>query len=125
MMLKLSECSKGLYSQLESRFLQTIAPTCLVNQYVNKTNYCTNCPSACATCVAPSGSCEKCINVFPTVNYAQVTGNNATNLAICGLNSFGCVYRDPYCIGVCGNAVNGGKCQTCLKGTTLTTVTSA
>lgn len=94
--------------------------TCLSNQYPNALSHCTNCNANCATCVGPSGSCQKCVYTPPVIVYPQVNGSA---LAVCGSNTAQCIYRDAFCLGDCGSGLNGGKCQTCLKGSSVTALT--
>lgn len=58
-----------LSKTLSSRFLQVTCPN--TNQFVNSSNRCVDCNAACATCIGPTGSCERCQFNLPTITFAM------------------------------------------------------
>lgn len=105
------------YNSGVHRFLQT---QCSATQFVNSTtNRCQNCDASCLSCNSPLGSCQYCNYVAPSITYPAAAQANA---ALCTSNAQNCRYSDPFCLGTCAGANNGGICQSCIKGTVPTPI---
>lgn len=55
----------------------------------------------------------------PSITYPATAQANA---ALCTSNAQNCRYFDPFCLGTCAGANNGGVCQSCIKGTVPTPI---